>query len=68
MHRAAGVFVVAIGFMSAIAMLIQKTEKPEWNLVPQHILLVGRGDFPTIGVGGQNSFWKLPNLPNLKLY
>ena len=24
--------------------LIQKTEKPEGNLVPQHILLVGRGD------------------------
>ena len=24
--------------------LIQKTEKPEWNLVPQHILLVGRGN------------------------
>jgi len=44
MHRAAGVFVVAIGFMSAIAMLIQKTEKPKGNLVPQHILLIGRGD------------------------
>ena len=25
-------------------MLIQKTEKPKGNLVPQHILLVGRGD------------------------
>ena len=44
MHRAAGFFVVVIGFMSAIAMLIQKAEKPEGNLVPQHILLVGRGD------------------------
>ena len=34
----------APGFMSAIAMLIQKTEKPEGNLIPQHILLVSRGN------------------------
>jgi hypothetical protein len=36
MHRAAGVFVVALGFMSAIAMLIQKNEKPKIIFFAEH--------------------------------
>ena len=37
--------------MSTIAMLIQKTEEPEGNLVPQHILFIGRG-YEAIGYAG----------------
>jgi len=45
-------------------MLIQKTEKPEGNLVPQHILLVGRGDEAIGNAGNLLTILRTPTYLN----